>query len=184
MVATLVRLLLLALLWVFLRGTLSVGNVLLGFVFGAGILQLSAPLFDADDPAESRRLREGGRLLVRLWRVLVLFLAFLRELVISALQTARYTLQPTLQINPAVIEYPLDVKTGREITVLANLISLTPGTLSMDVSPDNEYLYVHAISVETSDGAEVVADIKESLEKNVSRALGPITGFHGNSVHV
>lgn len=172
MVATLVRLLLLTLMWVALQGTLSVGNVLLGLGFGVAILQLSSPLFDADDPAESRRLSEGGRPLARLWRIFVLLLVFLRELIVSALQMAKYTIQPTLQINPAIIEYPLDVKSGREITVLANLISLTPGTLSLDVSPDNDYLYVHAISVESNDGAEVIADIKGSLEKHVSRALG------------
>lgn len=173
MVATLVRLLLLTLMWVALQGTLSVGNVLLGLGFGLAILQLSAPLFDADNPVESRRLSEGIRPLARLWQVVVLLLVFLRELIVSALQMAKYTIQPTLQINPAIIEYPLDVTTGREITVLANLISLTPGTLSLDVSPDKDYLYVHAISVETDDGAEVVVDIKESLEKHVSRALGP-----------
>jgi len=173
MVATLIRLLLLVLLWVALQGTLSVGNVLLGLIFGGGILRLSRPLFDPEDPTESRKLSEGVRPLLRLWRIFVLLLVFLRELVVSALQVARYTIQPTLQIRPAIIEYPLDVKTGREITVLANLISLTPGTLSLDVSPDCECLYVHAISVDTDDGAEVISDIKGSLEKHVSRALGP-----------
>jgi multicomponent Na+:H+ antiporter subunit E len=173
MVATLVRLLLLVLLWVALQGTLSVGNVLLGLFFGWGILRLSRPLFDAEDPTESRKLRDGVRPLLRIWRIFVLLLVFLRELVVSALQVARYTIQPTLQIYPGIIEYPLDVKTGREITVLANLISLTPGTLSLDVSPECDCLYVHAISVESDDGAEVISDIKGSLEKHVSRALGP-----------
>ena len=173
MVATLVRLLILMLIWVALQGTLSVGNVLLGLLFGGAILRVSAPLFDANDASESRRLSEGVRPLSRLWRVLVLLVVFLRELVVSALEVARYTLQPSLQIRPAIIEYPLDVQTGREITTLANLISLTPGTLSLDVAPDCHCLYVHAISVETDDGAEVIADIKGSLEKHVRRALGP-----------
>ncbi len=172
MVATLVRLLLLTLVWVALQGTLSVGNVVLGMIFGWAILRISEPLFDPEDPTESRRLSEGVRPLSRLWRVFVLLLVFLRELIVSALQVARYTIQPTLQINPAIVEYPLDVTTGREITTLANLISLTPGTLSLDVSPDCQCLYVHAISVDTEDGSDVVADIKGSLEKHVSRALG------------
>lgn len=173
MVTTLVRLLVLALLWVALQGTLSIGNVLLGVIFSTAILWVSNPLFDSTDPTESRRLREGIRPLRRLWRVFVLLLVFLRELTVSALQVARYTIQPTLQIRPAIVEYPLDVQTGREITTLANLISLTPGTLSLDVSPDCHYLYIHAISVETDDGSEVITDIKGSLEKHVSRALGP-----------
>jgi len=173
MVATLIRLLLLVLLWVALQGTMSVGNVLLGVIFGAAILRVSTPLFDPEDSIETRRLSEGIRPFSRLWRIVVLFLVFIRELTVSALQVARYTIQPTLQIRPAIIEYPLDVQTGREITILANLISLTPGTLSLDVSPDCHCLYIHAISVETDDGSEVIADIKGSLEKHVGLALGP-----------
>lgn len=173
MVPTLVRLLLLTVIWVALQGSLSVGSVLLGGLFGLAILRLSAPLFDPDDPSETRSLREGVRPLIRTWRVLVLLVVFLRELVVSALEVARYTLQPRLRIRPAIIEYPLDVQTPREITVLANLISLTPGTLSLDVSTDRQYLYIHAISVESENGAEVVQEIKNALEKHVSLALGP-----------
>lgn len=172
MIATSIRIFLLTLIWVALQGTLSVGNVLLGVGFGWAILYLSRPLFAEDGPTEARRLSDGVRPLTRTWRVFVLILVFLRELVVSALQVVRYTLQPTLDIHPAIIKYPLDVQTPREITVLANLISLTPGTLSLDVSPDRHCLYVHAISVETDDGAEVIEDIKGSLEKHVERALG------------
>jgi multicomponent Na+:H+ antiporter subunit E len=171
MIAPIVRVLILTLIWVALQGSLSLGTVLLGIVFGAAILRVSRPLFD--DPAEAEPARPGLRPLRRLWRVLVLLAVFLRELIVSALQVARYTLQPTLQIRPAIVEYPLDVQTPREITVLANLISLTPGTLSLDVSPDSKHLYVHAISVYSENGADVIADIKGSLEKHVGRALGP-----------
>jgi multicomponent Na+:H+ antiporter subunit E len=156
-----------------LQGTLSVGNVLLGLLFGGAILRLSGPVFEEEAPTESGRLGAGIRPFRRLWRVIVLVLVFFRELTVSALQVARYTIQPTLQIRPAIIEYPLDVQTGREITALANLISLTPGTLSLDASPNCECLYIHAISVETADGSEVIADIKGSLEKHVHLALGP-----------
>lgn len=173
MVATLIRVFLLTLVWVALQGSLGVGTILLGVVFAVGILRLSRPLFDVEEPGASRRLRQGGRPVLRLWHVLVLLLVFFREMIMSAVQVARYTVQPTLQIRPAIIEYPLDVETAREITVLANMISLTPGTLSMDVSPDRNYLYVHAITVSTDDGSEVIADIKGSLEKHVDRALGP-----------
>ena len=173
MIVTLVRLLVLTLIWVALQGSLSVGTVLLGVVFSGLILRVSAPLFDPVDANAAGRRGRHIRPFARLWRVFVLLLVFLRELVVSAMTVVRYTLQPTLQIRPAIIEYPLDVQTGREITMLANLISLTPGTLSLDVSPDCHYLYVHAMSVETKDGSEVIADIKGSLEKHVGRALGP-----------
>lgn len=172
-IATLVRLLLLTLIWVALQGSLTVGTVFLGVVFGGAILKISAPLLREDETGYSATGPSGIRPFLRIWRVFVLLLVFLRELFQSALQVALYTIQPTPQIRPAIIEYPLDVKTGREITALANLISLTPGTLSLDVAPDCGCLYIHAISVETEDGSEVISAIKGSLEKHVSRALGP-----------
>ena len=172
MAGSIVRVLILTVLWVALQGSLSLGNLLLGVLFGVAILWLSRPLFERA-PGQDRPSEGPMRPLKRFWRGFVLLLVFLRELVISAAQVTRYVLQPTLQINPAIIEYPLDVQSPREITVLANLISLTPGTLSLDVSPDRSCLYVHAISVSTDDGADVIADIKGSLEKHVGRALGP-----------
>jgi multicomponent Na+:H+ antiporter subunit E len=65
------------------------------------------------------------------------------------------------------------VQTDREITVLANMISLTPGTLSLDVAPDRSAIYIHAIMVSTPGGQDVIDGIKSSLEKHVGRALGP-----------
>ncbi len=169
MVATLIRIVLLTLVWAALQGSFSVGNLLLGVFFSGAILYVSHPLFNP----EERGLFDGGRPLRRVWRSLVLLLVFLREVVLSALQVAGYVLQPSLSIRPAIIEYPLNVQTDREITVLANMISLTPGTLSMDVAPDRSAIYVHAISVSTEDGQHVIDRIKSSLEKHVSRALGP-----------
>lgn len=171
MIATLIRILLLTLVWVALQGTFSLGNLLLGVFFAWAILRISAPILAGSAP--SRRVREGVRPVSRLWQVVVLLLVFLKELLVSAAQVARYTLQPTLQIRPAIIEYPLDVETDREIATLANLISLTPGTLSLDVSPDRTCLYIHAISVQQEKGTDVIDDIKGSLEKHVARALGP-----------
>ncbi len=171
MTATLVRILLLTLIWAGLQGTFGVGNLLLGGLFAWGVLWISRPMFN---PRE-RRLREGARPLRRFWRTLVLLLVFLRELVLSALEVAWYVLQPGLRIHPAIVALPLDVQTDREITLLANLISLTPGTLSLDVAPDRSHLYVHSITVKTEDGADVIDDIKSTLEKHVSRSFGPHT---------
>lgn len=170
MTGMIVRIVLMTLAWAALQGSFGGGTLLLGALFSAAVLYISRPLLspEADQPVGERR-----RPLLRMWRVLVLILVFLRELVFSAVEVVWYVLKPTLTIRPAVIKYPLTVETDREITVLANLISLTPGTLSMDVSADRSALYVHAITVATEDGREVIDGIKSSLEKHVSRALGP-----------
>jgi len=173
MVATTVRALVLTLLWAALQGSFSVGNLLFGFLLGLGIVVFARPLFDVSDPTEQARFRSGVRPIRRLWRVLVLVLVFLRELIISGLQVASYVVQPELSIQSGIVKYPLDVTSDREITTLSNMISLTPGTMTLDVSADRTHLFVHAMAVETEDGREVVDAIKGSLERHVHRALGP-----------
>ena len=59
---------------------------------------------------------------------------FVKELILSALKVAWLVLQPRINIRPAIIAYPLTVTTDAQITLLANMITLTPGTLSVDVS--------------------------------------------------
>jgi multicomponent Na+:H+ antiporter subunit E len=161
------------LLWAALQGSFSIGNLLFGFLLGVAVVAFARPLYDPDDPSEKASFSGGVNPVRRVWRFLVLVVVFLWELVVSGLQVARYILQPTLRVQSGIVEYPLDVTTDREITALSNLITLTPGTMTLDVSPDRTHIYVHAMSVETDDGREVIDEIKGSLEKHVHRALGP-----------
>lgn len=170
---TLVRVLILMIFWAALQGSFSVGNLVFGVIVAYAIVRFSAPLFDGSDPGEQTPVSTAIRPVRRLWRFTVMVLVFLRELVISSLQVAKYTLQPTLNIQSGIVKYPLDVTTDREITALSNLITLTPGTMTLDVSSDRTHLYVHAFNVETEGGEEVIAGIKGSLEKHVHRGLGP-----------
>lgn len=168
------RVILFALIWAALQGSFSGYNLLLGGALGFVIVWFMRPLYDLSntgDPA-MQSLWEA-RPLTRTWRFGILIIVFLWELLISGLRVAREVLRPELQIQPGVIAYPLDVTTGREITALANLISLTPGTLSLDVSDDRTVLYIHSILVGDAEATEVRNEIKGTLEKHVARALGP-----------
>jgi multicomponent Na+:H+ antiporter subunit E len=78
-------------------------------------------------------------------------------------------LTPTHHMKPGVIAIPTDARTDLEITVLANLITMTPGTLILDVSPDRRTLYVHAMYID--DPAALRRDIKENLERRVLALL-------------
>lgn len=100
---------------------------------------------------------------------LSLILLFLRELVLSALKVAWLVVQPEIKIRPAIIAYPLTVTTDAQITLLANMITLTPGTLSVDVSQDRKTLYVHAIDMETREA--MVGDIAAGFETAILRVL-------------
>ena len=94
---------------------------------------------------------------------------FLFELVKSSVNVAAIVLSPRRKLQPAIIAYPLDVKSDAEITLLANMITLTPGTLSMDVSDDRSTLYVHAIDAPDIDA--VIADTKKSFESRIERVF-------------
>lgn len=102
-------------------------------------------------------------------RWLSLILLFLRELVLSALKVAWLVVQPQIKIRPAIVAYPLTVTTDAQITLLANMITLTPGTLSIDVSEDRKTLYVHAIDMETKEA--MVGNIAAGFETAILRVL-------------
>jgi multicomponent Na+:H+ antiporter subunit E len=90
-------------------------------------------------------------------------LLFLRELLVANLDVARRVLDPRMPIQPAVIEFPLRVQSDAGITTIANSITLTPGTLSLDYDETHNTLYVHALAAD--DAQSVVAPIRswESL---------------------
>ena len=126
--------LILALVWAAITGNFSGANLLVGF--GLGYLILGFALRDVPDFA---RYRE------KMPRVLMLLTHFLRDLLVSNLRVAYDVLTPTHYMRPAVVAVPLRAKTDGAITILANMISLTPGTLSLDVSSDRSVLYLHVM---------------------------------------
>jgi multicomponent Na+:H+ antiporter subunit E len=96
---------------------------------------------------------------------------FLKELMLSAISVAIWTLKPNLtaSLRPAIIAFPLTVTRDFEITLLANLITLTPGTLTVDVSADKTLLYVHAL--DCPDPAALKASIAGGFERKIIEAF-------------
>lgn len=144
--------LLLAFSWAALTGDFSFLSLLTGAVLGFFGLWLSQPLTGID-PNYFRRFRRSVHLAG----------FFLWELLISSITVAWDVIRPVPRNKPALIEVPLDVKTDMEILLLTNLISLTPGTLSVDVTDDRETLIVHAMFAD--DAEALVRDIKDGFER-------------------
>jgi multicomponent Na+:H+ antiporter subunit E len=94
---------------------------------------------------------------------------FVRELILSALRVAWLVLQPKLTLRPGIIAYPLSVTSDRQIALLANMITLTPGTLSIDVSDDRRTLFIHAIDV--TDRETLIGQIAAGFETLILRAI-------------
>jgi multicomponent Na+:H+ antiporter subunit E len=145
--------LVLAIVWAALAGEMTTANFLVGFVLGYILLSLQHEVVGKSTYYS------------KLWH-LVLFLGyFLFELFIASLRVAMEVLTPQAYSRPGVIAVPLDAKTDFEIMLLSIIISLTPGTLSLDVSQDRRLLFIHAMFVEDPD--EVRASIKRGLERRL-----------------
>ncbi len=126
--------LLLGLAWVVLSGDFNGGNVLAGLVFGYLVLALIQPQVPA--------LAGYAQRLPRLIRFIGFFF---KELLVANLKVSYDIVTPPWYMKPGVIAMPLKARTEFEIAFVANLISLTPGTLSLDVSDDRRVLYIHAM---------------------------------------
>jgi len=100
------------------------------------------------------------------WVVLAAYL--LKEMVVSTLSVAWLVVQPRLKLRPAIIAYPLSVTTDLQITLLANMITLTPGTLSVDVVDNGRTLLIHALDV--PDRERLIGSIAAGFETAVLRA--------------
>jgi multicomponent Na+:H+ antiporter subunit E len=94
---------------------------------------------------------------------------FIGQLILSALQVAWLVMQPRLRLRPGIIAYPLTVTSDVQITLLANMITLTPGTLSVDVSRDRKTLFIHAIDIASREA--LIGGIAAGFETKVLRVL-------------
>ena len=145
--------LLVSMVWAVLMGEVNLENLGFGFLLGFAVLAWLRPFPGA------------AKYTSKLPRGILLLAYFLWELLLSSFRVARDVLSPNPKIKPGIIGVPLDAKTDNEITLLACLVTLTPGTLSLDVSDDKKTLYVHSMWV--TDPEQVRREIKDGFERRV-----------------
>jgi len=144
---------LLAFTWAALTGQFTLENLVVGFVLGYLTLYLTRGVF------------EPTQYFMRAAQLFRFFAYFIRELLVANLRVARDVLRPgPLRLQPRVIAVPLDRCGDIEVTLLANLLSLTPGSLSVDVSKDGDHclLFVHMIHAPDAEAAR--RQIKNGFE--------------------
>lgn len=151
--ASLIFNLLVALTWVFLKGEANLVNLVWGYLLGVGVLFL----FPLIPPGKVYTKKILG--------FIDLCLIFLVELTKANLAVLKVVLSGNTRPPSGIVAYPLELKSDWGITVLANLITLTPGTISVEVTPDRKTLYIHAL--ECDDPGGVVDGIKTAFEKRV-----------------
>jgi multicomponent K+:H+ antiporter subunit E len=143
--------------WLLLNGA-SAGHIALGAALAVSVPWLTEA-FRPDRP------RLGA------WPVaLRLVLAVLWDIVVSNVQVAWLILGPERRIQPRFVWLPLDIRDPHGIASLAGIITMTPGTLSADLTEDRRFLLVHALNV--SDEAALIASIKARYEAPLRRVFG------------
>ncbi len=149
--------LLLAAAWGAVTGSFTPLNLIFGFIL-SGIA-----LFLIREQIAFRDYFQRGR------RVLILAGSFFKELVLSSWRVLLIVIKPKIRLHPDIIAVPLSVSEDFEITLLANMVTLTPGTLSVDVSEDRKVLFVHCLNVPYPE--ETIDGIKNGFERQILEAF-------------
>ena len=147
----------LMLVWVALAGQYTLSHLLFGFALGYLTLWLMV------------RTVGGSSYFHRTWKFLGLGIFFAWELTKSNLRVMYEIITPGHHMHPAIIAVPLDITSDAGITLLANMITLTPGTLSLDVSSDRRILYVHSMFVTDVETAR--QEIKDGFERRILEVM-------------
>lgn len=143
----------LAIVWITLTGYFTYSNFIFGFILGYIVIILTRP-------------QEGcAKYIKKIPEVFSFIFFFLWELTKANIKVAYDVVTPRDYMRPGIVSYKLEGESDMEITLLMNLISLTPGTLSLDVSNDRQVLYIHAMYVGKTD------DFREQIRNFECRLL-------------
>lgn len=148
---------LLAFIWVALTGSLYYSNFVFGFVTGFLILWIM------------NRHEEDRRYFNKVPKTIRFIGYFIYKMIAANIQVAYDVITPNYFFTPGIIEYPLEAETDIEINLLSTMISMTPGTLILDISEDKKSLFIHVMYL--NDKKLVIADIKNGLEHKLLEIL-------------
>jgi multicomponent Na+:H+ antiporter subunit E len=148
-----------ALVWMFMSTSFTASTFIIGFLIGLLLIIMT------------RRFFPDRLYIFRLWSTLKLALLFFKELTLSNISVLQVVLRPKMDIQPMIFALPTDLEHDWEITLLSSLITLTPGTIVLNVSDDQKTLYIHAIDVDDVDDA--IDSIKNSFEKAIKEVSRP-----------
>jgi multicomponent Na+:H+ antiporter subunit E len=149
--------LLLSFIWIALTGSLYFANLLFGFMLGFLVLWIL------------NRAEDDHRYFTRVPNTIAFVFYFVYEMFKANLQVAYDVITPRYFFKPGIVRYPLQADTDIEINLLSTIISLTPGTLILDVSEDKKWLYIHVMYL--GDKERFIQRIKNGFEKKLLAIL-------------
>lgn len=148
----------LGLLWLTLSETQSFPNFLFGYLLGMLFLFLFYS-------------QQSARFYMKpVLAVVKLFLIFCWEILISNLNVLVYVFRPISDLHPGIVAMDVDFKTDFELTLLTSLITMTPGTMTVDVAENEKRIYIHAL--DCSHPEALVQHIRNTFEKSIKEVTG------------
>lgn len=149
---------LIAVTWMFFYSSFTSSRFIVGYLLGALLILLF------------RRFFKDRFYLLVVWAVIKLVVLFFKELILANVDVLKHIIRPKLAITPGIFAMETKLSSDWEVTLLANLITLTPGTLVVDISDDNKTLYIHAIHLPDAD--EAINGIRNTFEKAILEVTG------------
>ncbi len=143
--------------WLLFTGVYSMPNFIEGAIVSGVIVFIT------------RVVKPFHLIIIRILRLIGFFFFFLYELVLANLKIAWDIITPRHRMTPGIVAVPLDANTDFEITLLSILITLTPGTLSLDISDDRKLLFVHVMYLDSPES--VIKEIKTGFERRILEIL-------------
>jgi len=150
----------LLIMWILLWGDLNLANVATGALLAIGLVVVFPPEATNDDPIVVRPLAAASFLVWFVWALIVTNVAVAKEVLLPSARS---------EINPGVVACYLRTGSGRLATLVANAITLTPGTLTIDARGRPAVLYVHVLAFESIEATR--AEV-EDLERRIVLAFG------------
>lgn len=164
----LILLCLLAALWIMLTGSLEPASLGAGITVSALIVWLTwRPLLLGTRPVGAHTAHP---LDIKPIEVLKVMPRFLFDILKASAEVALIALKPRIEIRPGIVRVDSHLRNKTALVFLANYITLTPGTLTVDIDTSHHHIFVHALDLETLDASEIREEVA-LLEKRLGRVL-------------
>ncbi|MBU5351290.1 Na+/H+ antiporter subunit E [Paenibacillus silvae] len=145
--------LIIAFVWMFLNNSWNGIGFLIGYMLGLLLI------------GSMRRFFPQRFYIVRVWAIFKLIILLFKELVRASIGVIREIIKPRLDIRPGIFTYRTQLSSDWEVTLLCLLISLTPGSLPLEISGNQRKLFIHALDIK--DEEQMRNDIQNTFEKAI-----------------
>ncbi|MGE4273748.1 MAG: Na+/H+ antiporter subunit E [Desulfitobacterium sp.] len=135
-----------AFLWMLFRDTWSVADFFMGYLVGLALIFIMKRFFKAPF------------YLIKLWAMVKFLYVAIREIISSSIFVLKLVIKPRMEFKPGIFALHTQLEGDGEVTLLSLLITLTPGSVVLEVSPDGKILYIHAMDL---------ANVKDTVLKSI-----------------